>query len=364
MFNGGFAMQLEPKFTAMAIGSVPFLDPQEAVDLALTYFSDVPFWPQLPKISIKEQMTAQYSEGLPRINFNLEKKNVYFDTSGDPSKECNEFDALYKASMGPGTGSGDCSQLAISDEYSRGIYALERKLKSRPEKLQYVKVQTVGPCSFALTVTDENGNRIYNNKTFRDIITKAVAMKCRWQIQKFSPFAETVICFLDEPVLALFESSAYSSVSRADVISLLSEPIEAIHASKAVAGIHCCGGTQWDMLIDSGADIISFDAYGFGHTISKYSDAIAAFLQRGGSLAWGIVPTSNRIRSETVESLQEKLETAMDILVSKGIDRELVCEQAIITPSCGAGAMHPDDAFKVFEITSQLSDTMKEKYEF
>ena len=356
-------MQLKPKFTAMAIGSMPFEDPKEAVDIAFTYFPDVPFWPQLPKLGITEQMTPQYSESLPCIRFNYEKKSIYFDTSADSSQECAEFYEHYLAAMDPEDPGADCSAFAISPEYSKGIYAFEKKLQSLTERLKYVKVHTVGPCSFSLTVADENKRFIYYNETFRDIVAKAVAMKCRWQIKKFSQFAEKVICFLDEPVLSAYGSSVYISVSRTDVVGLLAEAVQAIHDADAIAGIHCCGNTEWSMLADAGTDIISFDAYEFGHTISLYPETIAPFLQRGGMLAWGIVPTSTKIRTETVESLEIKLETAMDNLASKGIEKELICEQAIITPSCGTGAMHPDDAYKVFEITAQLSKAMKQKYE-
>lgn len=357
-------MQLKPEFVAMAIGSMPFEDPEEAVDIALTYFKEVPFWPQLPRLGITEQMTPQYSESLPCIRFNHEKKSIYFDTSGDNSLECAEFYEHYLAATDSEGGGGDFSAFAISPEYSKGIYAFEKKLKSQAKRLKYVKVHTVGPCSFSLTVADENKQFIYYNETFRDIVAKAVAMKCRWQIDKFSQYAEKVICFLDEPVLSAYGSSVYLSVSRTDVVGLLSEAVEAIHDADAIAGIHCCGNTEWSMLADAGTDIISFDAFEYGHTISLYPETIGPFLRRGGMLAWGIVPTSISIRTETVETLQQKLETAMDTLAAKGIDRELICEQAIITPSCGTGAMQPDDAYKVFEITANLSKAMKQKYNF
>ena len=353
-------MQLKPEFVAMAIGSMPFEDPEEAVDIAFTYCKDVPFWPQLPRLGITEQMTPQYSESLPCINFNYEKKSIYFDTSGDTSQQCADFYEKYFAAME----TSDPSAFAISGEYSKGLYAFEQKLKSKTEKLQYVKVHTVGPCSFSLTVADENKQFIYYNETFRDIVAKAVAMKCLWQIQKFAKYAEKVICFLDEPVLSAYGSSAYLSVSRADVVGLLSETVETIHEAGGIAGIHCCGNTEWSMLADAGTDIISFDAYEFGHTISLYPETIGPYLHRGGMLAWGIVPTSVNIRTETVESLQQKLETAIDTLAAKGIEKELICQQAIITQSCGTGAMQPDNAYKVFETTANLSKAMKQKYKF
>jgi hypothetical protein len=81
-------------------------------------------------------------------------------------------------------------------------------------------------------------------------------------------------------------------------------------------------------------------------------------------LAWGIVPTSKAIQEQTVESMVAHFEKMMDNLASKGIDKQLIVEQAIVTPSCGTGSMDPVDAEKVFEMTALLSKTMKEKYRF
>jgi len=225
-------------------------------------------------------------------------------------------------------------------------------------------VQTTGPCSFALTIVDENKRAIYYNEEFRDVVIKGLAMKCRWQIQKFQPFAERIICFIDEPILSGFGSSTYVSVKRDDVVAQLAEIIEAVHADNGISGIHCCGNTEWSILIDAGVDLVNFDAFEFGETIAIYPDAVKIHLERGGVLAWGVVPTSTAIREQSVESLTDHLEKMMDNLASKGIDKQLIMEQAVITPSCGTGSMDAADAEKVFTLTNQLSKAMKEKYGF
>jgi len=135
-----------------------------------------------------------------------------------------------------------------------------------------------------------------------------------------------------------------------------------VHAEGALAGIHCCGNTEWSILIDAGVDIVNFDAFEYGETIAMYADAVKAHLEKGGMLAWGVVPTSKRIREQTVETLEAQLEKVMDNLAARGIDKKLIIEQAILTPSCGTGSMEPEDAEKVFEMTQTLSKRMKEKY--
>ena len=354
----------KPRFLATGIGSMPFKDSEQAVDVSLSRLKEAPFWPQLPGLGLNEQMEIQYSEGMPRSVIDREKNRMFFDTSGEYYDELAEFYESYMAAMDPDDGTGDCSSMAISSDFARGLYALESRLKAGSSQLPFIKVQTTGPCSFALTITDENKRATFYNEEFRDMIIKALAMKCRWQIQKFKPYAQKIICFIDEPILSGFGSSTYVSVQRDDVVAHLNEMIEAVHSDDAIAAIHCCGNTEWSILIDAGVDIVNFDAYGYGETILMYPEAVKNHLERGGSLAWGIVPTSAEINDQTVDSLTVRLEKLIDELAAKGIDRQMIVEQAIITPSCGTGTMLTDDAEKVFETTEALSKSLKTKYGF
>jgi len=356
-------MSIKPKFLTTGIGSMPFSDVDHAIEVSLRRLG-APIWPQLPKFGLHEQMEIQYSEGMPCCIIDEEKGRMFFDTSSDYSEPFAAFYETYMAAMDPDSGSGDCSAMAITSAFSKGLHATEKKLQNLGRKLPFVKVQTTGPCSFSLTIVDENKRAIYYNEEFRDMIIKALAMKCRWQIQTFQPYADQVICFIDGPILSAFGSSSYVSVKRSDVVDHLGEVIAGVHADNALGGIHCCGNTEWSILIDAGVDIVNFDAFAYGETIAMYPAAVKAHLARGGCLAWGVVPTSTAIREQTVDSLVNQLEKVMTHLAGQGIDKGMIAEQAIITPSCGTGSMEPEDAEKVFEMTEQLGKAMREKYGF
>jgi len=342
---------------------MPFEDPAYAVGVSLDKL-DCPIWPQLPRLGLREQMEIQYSENIPCATIDYDKSRMFFDTATDYSEAFAEFYEAYMAAMDEDDGDGDCSAMAISEEFSKGIYALEAALKAKGGKIPFAKVQTTGPCSFALTIVDENKRALYYNDEFRDVVVKALAMKCRWQIQKFKEYADNIICFIDEPILSAFGSSTYVSVKREDVVAMLEESIAAVHADGALAGIHCCGNTEWSILIDAGVDIVNFDAFAYGETIAMYAGHVKTHLERGGMLAWGVVPTSKDIRDQTVETLEVQLEKVMDNLAAAGIDKTLICEQAILTPSCGTGSLEVADAERVFELLKQLTARMKAKYGF
>ena len=348
---------MKTNLLSTAIGSMPFDDADYAVNVSIDRL-DAPIWPQLSAYGLLEQMEIQYSENIPCAVIDREKGRMYFKTDEDYSEAFGEFYEKYMAAEED----GNFDFMAITEDYSKGLYALLDKLRKENKKLPWLKVQTTGPCSFALTITDENKRAIYYNEEFRDVIVKAIGMKCRWQIQKFKPFAENIICFIDEPILSAFGSSTYVSVSREDVVAILSEVIEAVRAEGGLSGIHCCGNTEWSILIDAGVDIVNFDAFEFGHTIAIYPEQVKKHLEAGKYLAWGVVPTSVKIREQTPESLERKLEEGMDNLAAKGISKALIVSQAIITPSCGTGSLETEDAEKVFGLTKELAKRMKEKY--
>jgi hypothetical protein len=355
---------MQTKFLSTAIGSMPYSDPKHAVEVSIRQL-DCPIWPQLGAFGLLEQMEIQYSEGVPCVVIDKEKGRMFFDTAGDTSEAMAEFYETYTMAMDPDEGDGDCSALAISEDYSHGLHEMLRYLKAEGKKYPWLKVQTTGPCSVALTITDENKRAIYYNEEFRDIVVKAMAMKCRWQIQQFKPYAENIICFIDEPILSAFGSSTYVSVKRDEVVGMLAEVVDAVHAEGGLAGVHCCGNTEWSILVDAGVDIVNFDAFEYGHTVVMYAEHMKKLHERGGMLAWGIVPTSAKVMDQTCETLEAIMETTMDDLAAKsGLDKKVIAQQALITPSCGAGSLTVPQADKVFLLVDEFSKFMKKKYGF
>jgi hypothetical protein len=345
-------MAFNAALSATAIGSFPHHDVSKACELVLTHFPHIPIWPQLPAASLLEQMEIQYSEGFPCLVIEREKERMYFDTSGDTSRALEAFYENYL--------SENFDYFAISPEYSRGIAEMSQRLKNMDRSpVKYFKMQVTGPISFGLTIVDENKRAIYYNELFRDAIVKGLAMKARWQLRTFRAFFDKRICFIDEPILSAFGSSTYLSVKREDVVSQLSEMVEAVHSEGGLAGIHCCGNTEWTIPIDAGVDIINFDAYSFGDSLGLYSDRIKSFLEKGGVIAWGVVPTSEQIYEETTDSLIGKFSALLDSLTLKGIDRELLWNNSLVTPSCGTGSVPEERSEKICQQTKLLSDALR-----
>jgi methionine synthase II (cobalamin-independent) len=346
-------MKLSPRCLATAVGSLPHATAEQAVELVLASIPDAPLWPQLPRRGLNEQMEVQYSEGLPRVVIDRDKERMHIDTTGDYSMELAGFYESFLAE--------DLDAFQISAEFAAGFHAMEAALKQAARKPPFIKVQTTGPITFGLTIVDENKRAIYYNPEFVDIIVKGMAMKCRWQIRRFRPYGEQVICFVDEPILSAFGSSTYVSVTRDDVVAQLGEVIEAIHAESALAGVHCCGNTDWSIVVDAGADIVNFDAFEYGETIALYPEAIKRLLEEQRVLAWGLVPTSaERIREQTPEDLVAKFDAlASGLARAAGVDHALIAQQALITPACGLGSTPVPEAERAFGLLAQTSELLR-----
>ena len=134
-----------------------------------------------------------------------------------------------------------------------------------------------------------------------------------------------------------------------------------MHQDGVLVGTHCCGNTEWSILVDAGVDIINFDAFEFGDTIAHYADKIKTFLEKGGVLACGVVPTSEKILGETPKSLYTQLEKVVKNLASKGIDEALIWNQVMVSPSCGTGSLKLEVAENIFRQLKEVSDLVKSR---
>ncbi|HAX61022.1 MAG TPA: methionine synthase [Elusimicrobia bacterium] len=336
-----------------AVGSMPHIDEYKAVEFIMNNL-DIPIWPQLPKKNFKENMYVQYSEGFPCLIINEQEQKIFFALDGDVLPALEKF---YEKII-----SDDLEYFKISTQYASGFYEFTSQLTACRLPLIAVKGQVTGPITFGLKVTDKNNRSIFYNEQFVDVVVKTLTMKARWQIRELAKVSRDakIIMFIDEPYLSAF-GSAFTQVSREEVIKCLNEVIEGIHKENALSGVHCCGNTDWSILIDTDIDVISFDAFSFFDGLTLYPEKLNKFFERGGVLAWGIVPSSDLINSETVESLTENFLGKREKLIKKGIDEKAVKSRYIITPSCGVGSLSEKLAEKIIITTKNVAENLMGK---
>lgn len=327
-------------YSTTGIGSLPHLVPEEACGLILETF-DIPFWPQLPRLSFLEWMIPQYSEGMPFINIDRDAENIFVSRN-----ESDELERFYETC-------GAQARIAISDDHARGLHVFLRMVRGR--HFGFIKGQITGPMTFTLGLKDREGRLIYFDEELRQVSLMLLQAKARWQIDQLRPHSENVFIFIDEPILSALGSSTYLSVSREETLRLLSDTVAAIKEAGGIPGIHCCANADWVLAIESGVKVISFDAYHYFENLSIYHNEIRAFLESGGYLAWGIVPTTDEIGKETPESVIQKFDSRLKAL-SAHIPHHILASQTILTPSCGTGSRSVEETIKIFQLLIRLKE--------
>ena len=337
--------RFEPRCLATAIGSVPHADPGKACRLVARFLPEIPVWPQLPKRSFLENMYAQFSEGFPGVV--VEGERIYVDRSQDLDEP---LERLYTAYLEDAV-----DRYAISPDHAAGLHAF---LSTAADSPIAVKGQVVGPISFGLTVTDQERRPVIYDETLADALAKHLRLKATWQERRLKAISPSTIIFVDEPYMSSF-GSAFVSLSREQVLTLLEEVFKGIEGLK---GVHCCGNTDWSILLSTSADILSLDAYTYAQPLSLYPDEVKAFIERDGVIAWGIVPSNEEsLAGETVKSLIDRLEEAIGMLDRKGIPFDRLVERSLITPSCGLEPLSVDAAEWALELTAGVSRDFRKR---
>ena len=334
-------------FLATGIGSVPYLDVHATCLRILEACPHLPFWPQCVQRSHREDMVIQFTESLPFLEVTEDRKAI-IAVPGNAEQELLAFYDRFLAE--------DVGHFALSKTYVPGLYEMLTLIEQDPEKYgPFIKGHTVGPVTFAAAIRDSEGRNLFSYPELSEAFVKALAIRALWQVRELGRSGKRPILFLDEPYLAGY-GSAFTPIQRHEVVALIKEVVDYVRdRSEAIVGIHCCGNTDWSMIVEAGPDILSFDAFSYLDYLFLYPAEIRRFIETGGTIAWGVVPTFGFTGRETIEDLSTRLQEGLAKLHALGLDPGRVARQSLLTPACGTGTMEPDASDRVLALLSGLS---------
>jgi methionine synthase II (cobalamin-independent) len=330
---------------ATAIGSLPHRDPEEACRMTLRYLEWAPAWPQLPRRSFRENMYAQYSEGMPGVVVDENERRVHL------RRDEGLFEGLeraYQAYLDANAG-----EFAISEDFAAGLHAFTRIVSEGDRKYPVLKGQITGPVSYGLTVLDENKRPMLYDEQVADAMVRVLNLKARWMegVLRGTGRTEQVLIFFDEPYLVSV-GSALVSLDRERVVNYLRACVENLGC---LTGSHCCGNTDWSILFQAGLDVVSFDAFNYMESLALYPEEPTAFLERGGILAWGLVPNTEEVYRVDADGLARRFEEGVSLLRGRGVPEDLLRERSMVTPSCGLEGVEEEAAERAYALTAELA---------
>jgi len=335
---------------ATGIGSVPFTDPEEAVALILEYLPQMPFWPQMVRLGFSEEMNVQAARGLPALRVDEGARVVSMDPEIPRDEALASFYELVL--------SGDLAAFAWEPRDARGFFALLAAAAAPKFSGPVLKGQLSGPVTLAGIIKDAGGKPILFDRELTQAVCQGLARRAAWQAARFRELGKDAVIFFDEPYLTGF-GSAYLPISREEVLEILGLTLEETRQAAGgpiTLGMHCCGNTDWSLLLAADIDILSFDSFGYFNSLRLYDQALQKFLARGGWLAWGLVPTGEELTGETTDSLWQRFqEQVQQLAAEQQLGLKEVLSQALLTPACGMGYLPPELARRVLAELQELS---------
>jgi len=336
------------------VGSVPHTEAYE-LNARLLSSLNIPCWLQLPRRDFRENIYTQYAPTLPGAVVLEKKEKAIINTSAADFDSALE--SFYQSVLDDNVGA-----FALHPDYAQGFYVLRDALKSKTT--EFAKGQVMGPISFGLTVTDQDGRACLYNDVYVDVLVKHMALNARWQVEQLHKVSGQVILFVDEPYMASF-GSAYVNLGEKQVIAWLDEIYEALHAAGAITGTHCCGNTDWGVLLNTKVDILNLDAYDYIENLALYPLELREFLDRGGAVCWGLIPNNNHIFHETPQLLASKLRNGIRLICEKAARRGVTihpdefASRSLLAPACGLGPATVEIAERAFDVLVETSEILK-----
>jgi hypothetical protein len=329
--------------TAMAV--MPHPDMERALEAALSL--DIPFWPQLPNTSYFEDMYVQASEHFPGICLDIQNRKLSFSTE----KFIAELEDTLAHFEEP-------DYFDVSPEYS-AVYRrfLELDLANRPA----IRGQLEGPISFGFNVLDENERPILFNDTVRPFMLEFMAKRINVQLRKLKARNANAFMFVDEPGMQFL----FSALAGYGDIKAKADLDQFFAMAERPRGIHLCGNPDWDFLLGLDLDVLSLDVYTNARIFSGYAASIRKFLDRGGTIVWGIVPTGvEAFEKENFQSLISQLEDVWRVFREKGVDFDRLLSRSLLSPAtcCLVNPDREKTVEKAFERIREISRWMRERY--
>jgi hypothetical protein len=326
------------------MGIMPHQDIERALEVALSL--DIPFWPQLPKVSYFEDMYVQVLENFPGVKMDRVNRRIIFDLS----HFYEELPSYFEKADDPRT-------FRLTKEFSL-VY--HRFLEKDLSHYSAIRGQMISPISLGLKVVDQDQKPIIYHDEVREVLFDFIQKKVNQQYQELREKNPNAFVWVDDPGLELI-FTAFSGYNEVQARGDLDRFLEGLEGPK---GIHLCAKPDWDFLLKSKLDILSFDSFNCGAVIINYP-SLREFFNRGGIISWGIVPTYTELLDpETIDSLIERLESFWEGLSRKGVDRERLLRQSLLAPAT-CNLMNPDrerTVEKAFEMLKELSKKIREKY--
>jgi methionine synthase II (cobalamin-independent) len=315
---------------ATACGSLPHADPIEACALVLDTLPGLPAVPALPRWRPAEGMLGQGAWGIDGVEVAADGSLVVDGAAIDRHAAGVDDTALPSEAFAATT--------AFLD-------ALAARGWSGPVKLQCTGPVTLGTALVAGGAAPRDAFPAAGAAVRRR--ARALVAEARRRLPD-----NPLVVVVDEPSLGA-ATLGDGPVGVEEAVDLVSGTLGTLEAV-AVAGLHCCSYADWGAVLRSGPHLLSLPVE---IAASLRPSDLGPFLERGGWVAWGAVPTNAPLAPVDgggVPRLWRSLAARWHALADGGVDPVLLRRRALVTPACGLARHDQSQAVLALRLTAAL----------
>jgi hypothetical protein len=334
----GSRLPFAPAGAVTGIGSLPFTSAPSAIRSVAAFSAQIPFWPQLPRVSERERAVGQ---GLGIVADLIERRKEGYGYQVKAGRIDSLLEILHRSS-------GE-----LTSAHAAGFGAFEEALASGVfGSAIAVKGQIEGPITLSAYLFHQGRPFLSDPALFAAVAFHVSQMIC-WQIDRLKRAGLPVLLFVDEPALCL-EAPAANAVSEEQRLNAVAVTLEDARVRGAYAGLHCCAARPFERMCRTKPDILSFDAHE-GLDLF-FADAHALdFVHQGGIVAYGIVPTWPRLDAIDSGSIFIRWLRAAALAG----DPQEIAQAAMITATCGLGLLDPSSVQESFSVAHGVSKLIR-----
>ena len=331
-------MPFTPAGAVTGIGSLPLTSVTSAIQTVAEYSGEIPFWPQLPRLSERETVIGQ---GLGAVSDFIEPRNQGYGYQVRDGQIDSLLENLHRSS-GELTPANAVGFGAFREALSSGLF----------KSAVAVKGQIEGPITLSAYLFHRGRPFLSDPALFAAIAFHVSQMVC-WQIDLLKSAGLPVLLFLDEPALCL-EAAAGTAVSEEKRLNALASALEDARVREAYAGLHCCAARPFRRMYQARPDILSFDAHE-GLDLFFSDSHVLDFVHQGGIVAYGIVPTQPGLSALDAASIFVRWLQA----ASRVGDPQKLAQGAMITATCGLGLLDTSSVSESFKVAQSVSKLIR-----
>jgi hypothetical protein len=214
-----------------------------------------------------------------------------------------------------------------------------------------VKAQVTGPLTLgtALVRAGVPAERAF---PFASRVARAAARAVH-QLVADRVAGTALVLFFDEPALVHW-AGPHPPYDRELATDLLST---ALATAGCVTGVHVCGGGDLRLALAAGPHVVHFDVerFSFDDTV-----ALCRFVDGGGWVAWGAVPTHGPIGEQPAPLWRGLLDLWCE-LTRRGCDPVRLRSQALVAPACGLAGHGPSQAERAMLLARELGNRVHDQ---